>query len=372
MRQVGVALGASEDAAEKRVARALEKLRRFFSKRGVSVTSALMAGAISAHSVQAAPAALAKTAIAIGLAQGTAVSSSTLTLAKGALKVMAWTKAKTALAGVAIALMLAGGTTGIVTYKHHAMRARAYLRRNIRDARFTPILAEFRAHVWPKESQLARARIEARQQVNDTVNAVTINLKPYVNYALTDSAAAIAGNTENNLAELPSGVHTFGGVPFDVQGIIQIAGADMATVHKRFPAEVDGIQINRKCAQFYVFHGTHWVYRHDFGKTVARLRLHYADDSTRDIEMKIGAHSFDFWSPLFTTGVDPAWFKTAPGTERAWTGSNPLVKRIWRDESLNLYRSVFRNPQPDIAVTSLDYVSAMSPAAPFLVGLTVE
>ena len=37
LREVGAALSASEDAAEKRVARALDKLRAFFVKRGITV-----------------------------------------------------------------------------------------------------------------------------------------------------------------------------------------------------------------------------------------------------------------------------------------------------------------------------------------------
>src|ERR1017187_9414284 len=59
-KDVGAALGASEDAAKMRVNRALEKLHRFFSKRGISSTTAIIAGAVSANSVQAAPVALAK------------------------------------------------------------------------------------------------------------------------------------------------------------------------------------------------------------------------------------------------------------------------------------------------------------------------
>ena len=58
--EVGAALGASEDAAKMRVNRALEKLRKFFTKRGVSSTTEIIAGAISANSVQAAPVGLAK------------------------------------------------------------------------------------------------------------------------------------------------------------------------------------------------------------------------------------------------------------------------------------------------------------------------
>src|ERR1035437_4778368 len=62
--EVGAALGASEDAAKMRVNRALEKLRKFFTKRGVSSTTAILAGTISANSVQAAPVTLAKSATA--------------------------------------------------------------------------------------------------------------------------------------------------------------------------------------------------------------------------------------------------------------------------------------------------------------------
>ncbi len=98
MNEVGAALGANEEAAKKRVNRAVEKLQKFFLKRGVTSTTATLAGAISANSVQAAPAMLAKTTTAVALAKGATASISTLTLIKGALKVMqSWTKSKTAI-----------------------------------------------------------------------------------------------------------------------------------------------------------------------------------------------------------------------------------------------------------------------------------
>ena len=108
--EVGSHLGTGEDTARKRVSRALEKLHRYFSKRGVSSTTAIIAGAISANSVQAAPVALAKSVTAVAIAKGAAASGSTLTLIKGALKIMAWTKAKTATL-IGTGLMVAFGTT---------------------------------------------------------------------------------------------------------------------------------------------------------------------------------------------------------------------------------------------------------------------
>jgi hypothetical protein len=83
----------------------VEKLRGFFSKRGVVLSSAALAGAISANALQAAPAGLAAT-VAVTALEGTAASATSLALAKGALKLMAWTKVKIAV-GVGVAALVA-------------------------------------------------------------------------------------------------------------------------------------------------------------------------------------------------------------------------------------------------------------------------
>jgi len=113
LNEIGEVLGASEEAAKKRVNRALERMQKFFSRRGIDSTAAVIAETISAHSVQAAPVALAKTVTAVALAKGATASISTLTLIKGALKIMAWTKAKSAAVAVT-AVILATGTTTII------------------------------------------------------------------------------------------------------------------------------------------------------------------------------------------------------------------------------------------------------------------
>jgi RNA polymerase sigma factor (sigma-70 family) len=111
--EVGASLGASEDAAKMRVNRALEKLRRVFTKRGVSSTTAIIVGTISANSVQAAPVELAKTVTALAIAKGAAASGSTLTLIKGVLKIMAWAKAKMAIV-ISASIIFAAATTVMI------------------------------------------------------------------------------------------------------------------------------------------------------------------------------------------------------------------------------------------------------------------
>ena len=119
LNEVGLALGASEEAAKKRVNRALEKLRKYFFKRGVTSTAATLGESISANSVQTAPALLAKSATAVALAKGATASLSTLTLIKGALKLMAWTKMQAAIITTAV-VILAAGTTTVVVNKIHS------------------------------------------------------------------------------------------------------------------------------------------------------------------------------------------------------------------------------------------------------------
>jgi RNA polymerase sigma factor (sigma-70 family) len=111
LREIGTALGGSEDTARMRINRAIEKLQKFFLKRGIASTTATLAGAISANSVQAAPMALAKSVTAVAIAKGAAASGSTLTIIKGALKIMAWTKMKTAIVVGVVALLATGTAT---------------------------------------------------------------------------------------------------------------------------------------------------------------------------------------------------------------------------------------------------------------------
>ncbi|HVU26400.1 MAG TPA: sigma-70 family RNA polymerase sigma factor [Verrucomicrobiae bacterium] len=113
LHEVGDALGMEERAAQKRIARALEKLRTYFAKRGVSSTTAIIAGAISENSVHAAPVALAKSVTAVAIAKGSMASASTLTLAKGIMKTMTWLKIKLAF-GIGVVALLVGGATTVV------------------------------------------------------------------------------------------------------------------------------------------------------------------------------------------------------------------------------------------------------------------
>jgi RNA polymerase sigma factor (sigma-70 family) len=119
LREVGAALGASEDAAKKRVARGLEKLRAFFAKRGVTVPATAIAAAIWTNASQAAPPGVAVAAIAA--AKGAGVAASTLCLVDGTVRTLTWTKLKPLVeAGLAALLAVGTATVAFTQRPHHS------------------------------------------------------------------------------------------------------------------------------------------------------------------------------------------------------------------------------------------------------------
>ena len=105
-RAVGQALGVSDDAAQKRVSRAVERLREFFAKRGVSVGASGLAALIAANAVEAAPVGLAVTVSAAAALAGTAVQVSA---AIAATKTIAMTTLQKTLFGVTLAAAVGTG-----------------------------------------------------------------------------------------------------------------------------------------------------------------------------------------------------------------------------------------------------------------------
>ena len=112
--EVAAALRITEAAAQSRVHRAVEKLHESFLGRGINSTTEAITEAISAHSVQMAPLALAKSATAIALSKGVTVSTSSSSLANGTLKLMAWTKIRMAPMAAAVVVTAGAVTTMVI------------------------------------------------------------------------------------------------------------------------------------------------------------------------------------------------------------------------------------------------------------------
>lgn len=114
LRSVGLALGGSEEAARKRISRALDKLQVLLKCRGVALSTAALATVLATGTVKAAPAGL---AVSVGTSALAGAAPGALTL----LKLMAMTKLK---AGIAGAIIAAGIATTIVVQQNAQAKIR--------------------------------------------------------------------------------------------------------------------------------------------------------------------------------------------------------------------------------------------------------
>jgi RNA polymerase sigma factor (sigma-70 family) len=163
-RAVGSALGISDDAAQKRVSRALDRLRAYLTRRGVTTTSLALATALSAHAVPAAPPGLAAALAASALAGVPLGAASTLTLSKAI--------AMTALQKTMLAVSLAAAVgTGI----YQASQA-ARLRSELQALNQAQAPAAERLRQISELSDQAKAQIAALQEENQQLHKANEDL----------------------------------------------------------------------------------------------------------------------------------------------------------------------------------------------------
>jgi RNA polymerase sigma factor (sigma-70 family) len=146
-RAVGLALGVGDDAAQKRVSRAVERLREFFSKSKVSIGASGLAVLISANAVQSAPAGLAVAISATALA-GTAVITST---AFAVTKTIAMTTLQKTIIGATLTAVVGAGVF------------EARLASQLRDQ--VQMLQQQQAPLVEQNRQLQRERVEATNRL---------------------------------------------------------------------------------------------------------------------------------------------------------------------------------------------------------------
>ena len=112
-RSVGNTLGSNEEAARKRVNRALEKLHSLLARRGVALSVAALGATLTSQAVTAAPAGIAAGIATTALAGATTGGGMALTI----FQVMSMTKVKCAVAG---AIVLAAAVPYAIQHKENA------------------------------------------------------------------------------------------------------------------------------------------------------------------------------------------------------------------------------------------------------------
>ncbi len=332
-KEVGDALGVEECTARKRVGRALEKLRALLAKRGVALTVTIIAGALSANSVQAAPVAVANSVTVVAVAKGATASASTLVLIKGALKIMAWTKVKMA-AAVGVGVLLAAGATTAIVYRHEI------------GYQFT----------------LAGGRRAIAHHVAEPLD-------------LTGHYGASVGVFNPRVqywGTVPNGFQVYDHVPLQIEGLLSLWGGRNAAGGTKFPEQVLGIPVNRKFEALYIYHTAFFPSADN--TPVYEVVWRYADGSSATNQLRYGSDILE-WAAnpsqraTRVTGADhkTANDPTGPNSRLAWMGG---TRTQGENRPIRISLTALANPQPAEQVTSLDLYSCKSESAPCILAMT--
>ena len=161
-----------------------------------------------------------------------------------------------------------------------------------------------------------------------------------------------------DLRTFPTGEQNFQGVPFLISKfpkscIVLASGArpfpellpNEVTIPVGFP--VEGLYFLHSCA----YSGS--------GMPVGLYQVQYADGTVTDIPLVSDVNIRDWASP-------PGPFLRERGTSSAvaWTGSCPMFSQI------GIYRLLWVNPKPEVAVKALRFANPARSAVPVLLGLT--
>src|SRR5581483_11827966 len=122
----------------------------------------------------------------------------------------------------------------------------------------------------------------------------------------------------------PAGRQVFGGVPFDVCGRVQLMGRALGETGGTFPSQARDLPIARQCRRIHLLHGACFVHEDAIGSRIASLVIHYADGSSRELQLIAGEHVLDWWGPIASGDRNARVGEpSAAGAELAWVGSNP-------------------------------------------------
>ncbi len=307
-KEVARELGSNENAATKRVARALEKLRGYFTRHGFSLSGTTLGVVLAENSVQAAPAGLLNTTFSAVTAS--AAAPATLALVNAAMK--AALHAKLQIAGaVAVALMI-----------------------------------------------IATAGIWLAQGKSDPFHALT--LTPFYNRLLTSF------NSTESWGQVPRGVNVFDGVPFEMLGKLDLTGLGRARDGEFQPTRAGEIAVNRKFTYLHLIHGT--TYTSPDGSPVSSVVLRYRNGETRKLFIHYGVHVRNWYLET----MEPVSTLSDPNSVVAWSGPLGSGSKNEVALSLRLFKTTFANPLPDEEVLGLELHSLFARANSVIVAMTVE
>jgi class 3 adenylate cyclase/outer membrane lipoprotein-sorting protein/tRNA A-37 threonylcarbamoyl transferase component Bud32 len=196
---------------------------------------------------------------------------------------------------------------------------------------------------------------------NVPAKGIPLDLSAYYNADLTSAWSGAGGGLEgNNLSTLPRGWQTFGGVRYDVRGIVQVSSRSLRLATAAYPDMIKGIKVKRRCARLYFLQASSFA-GETTEKRIGSYSVHYTNGEQRELPIVYGKTVRDWWD------WEP---QIPPESTVAWTGTNQASLR--NGKGIRLFQTAWENPLPEIEIESLDFVSSMATAAPFVVSISTE
>jgi WD40 repeat protein len=184
--------------------------------------------------------------------------------------------------------------------------------------------------------------------------AQLLDLSAFYNMNLTDTWN-LSRWLRYDCLTIPAGVHNLAGVDFDVRGVIQLAITEGQTI--LFTNELRGIPVGRLATRLHFLHADA-ISESEMKVKIGSYIIHFADGQQEEI-------------PVFNGKEVGAWFDSE-GTLApvAWEGINRSARKS--GQKVILYKYAWQNPRLQVEIRSIDLISAMTNAAPFVVAITVE
>jgi len=191
------------------------------------------------------------------------------------------------------------------------------------------------------------AQAEETPARSDPSLPFVIDLHPYY------TSQFVTPQGTNATYETIQGRRRFDGLPFDIDGQILMFGKNDEGTE-----QINGLKIDRKFDELQLIHTARWHEYH--GCPIARLRLHYGDGTTRDLELKYDVQVMANRLPTEENEV-----LTDPASKLIWRGKGPF------GGDTRLVKTVLANPFPDKVVTAMDILSTRTRSSYLLLAATV-
>ena len=232
-----------------------------------------------------------------------------------------------------------------------------------RDARFRNSQnqgADFRIHDNEKGFYLKRVsltrypgrRLPSR---NPATSSNLVDLTSFYNASLR---MYMLGGEIDSLTNVLHEIRTRTGVPFDARGYIGLLrrGEESGKINSS-PEAVTGIPIGRRLSGLHFLHSA--SYGESTGRRIGSYVMQLSDGTRHEFPIVYGRNVCS----------ERGDYRNLPEADVAWEGEGI---RTGAGTRVRIFKVTWVNPDPALAVTSIDFVSAKSKSAPHLLAITIE